>query len=564
MGSAMYSFATLLCVVAATARSASAGAVASDGAHSAPFTLSNTIGSSMVLQRGSPQSSLWGFAAPGATVSTTFVGCSGCPPVPDATTGADGVWRAAVPPLAATAVPFNVSFSTAGSAPLLLTDVLVGDVLLCSGQSNQQLSIAMALNATAEIAALPAYGATVRIFYAAGNAAGAPQVDLPRPAMAWARLGSGAGAASWGGFSATCWYTGRSLWASLGGGAVPVGLVEAAVGGTAVRNWVPTEALAMCPQPYNSPIPYGTGPYAHAELFNGMIAPFSTGPTAFRAIVWDQAESDSYPQTPLGYYGCQTAAMVPAWRAALGAPALPFVFLHLQPYTGAAGLEDLRAAQLVALAHPATGVASAVDLGDPASPFGNVHFRNKQVAGDRLATALRFLGGDAAAAAVYPCVKTHRVPTLPVRTVTLTLTPPPLPLKLSDRPLFCPKWPTTQLTALPWWTLHFSAQARRVMRPRCPSHSSPRPLAPAAPTAPPSKCWGRMAPCTTRRRRWRARAAWASASPPPRCPRACTPWGAPTRGRSGPWPPFTARAGSPCFPGGRRSRWQGRPARRPL
>jgi len=267
-----------------------------------------------------------------------------------------------------------------------------------------QLSISMALNASAEIAALPSYGATVRVFYAAGYPAPTPQVDLPRPAMAWARLGAAAGAANWGGFSATCWYTGRSLWASLGAGAVPVGLVESSVGGTAVRNWAPVEALAACPQPYNSPKPYGTTPYAHSELFNGMVGPFGTGPTAFRAVVWDQAESDSFPQTPVGYYGCQTAAMVPAWRAALGAPALLWVFVHLQPYTGSGPccLEDLRASQLVALSHAATGVASAVDLGDPSSPVGNVHFRNKQVIGDRLATALRFLGGDAAAAAVYP------------------------------------------------------------------------------------------------------------------------------------------------------------------
>lgn len=366
-----------------------------------PFSLSNTIGDSMVLQRDTVLSTLWGFAAPGAVVSTAL-DCVGCPSVPGATAGADGVWRATVPPLAATAAPFNISFSTPGETTLALSDVLVGDVLLCSGQSNQQVSISMALNASAEIAALPQYGATVRIFYAAEFSSSAPLVDLPAPAMAWARLGAGAGAASWRGFSATCWYTGRSLWAALGRGAVPVGLVESSVGGTAVRQWAPIEALAACPQPYNAPAPYGTKPYAHAELFNGMVAPYGTGPTQFRAIVFDQAESDSFPQTPVGYYGCQTAAMVPAWRALLGAAALPFVFVHLQPYTGADGLEDLRAAQLVALSHGATGVATAIDLGDPDSPFGNVHFRNKQVIGDRLATALRALAGDAAASQLYP------------------------------------------------------------------------------------------------------------------------------------------------------------------
>ena len=89
----------------------------------------------MVLQRGVPLTSLWGFAAPGASVSTTL-DCGGCPPVPDATAGADGVWRAQVPPLLPTAVPFNVTFTTAGAPAITLTDVLVGDVLLCSGQSN--------------------------------------------------------------------------------------------------------------------------------------------------------------------------------------------------------------------------------------------------------------------------------------------------------------------------------------------------------------------------------------------------------------------------------------------
>ena len=85
----------------------------------------------MVLQRGVPLTSLWGYAAPGASVSTTL-GCGGCPPVPDATAGADGVWRAVVPPLTASPLPFNVSFSTPGAAPLTLIDVVVGDVLLCS------------------------------------------------------------------------------------------------------------------------------------------------------------------------------------------------------------------------------------------------------------------------------------------------------------------------------------------------------------------------------------------------------------------------------------------------
>lgn len=370
-------------------------------ADATPFSLSQTLGSSMVLQRNVALTSLWGFAAPGAVVSTVMT-CDGCPTIADATTGADGVWRASTPPLATTVLPFNVTFTSSGQPPLTLTDVLVGETLLCAGQSNMALSIAMALNATEEIAALPLYGATIRFMYTAEDQQTSPLIDLPRPAIAWSRMGASAGGASWGGFSATCWFTGRSLWVSLGSGAVPVGLVESSVGGTAIRQWSPIEALAACPQPYNSPIPYGTTPYNHAQLFNGMVAPFGTGPTQFAAIVFDQAESDSFPQTPVGYYGCQTSAMIAAWRSLFGNPLLPFVFIHLQPYTGGGDLEDLRSFQLVALSQPATAYATAIDLGDPASPYGNVHFQNKQVIGDRLSTAFRALGGDTAASAIYP------------------------------------------------------------------------------------------------------------------------------------------------------------------
>ena len=71
-----------------------------------------------------------------------------------------------------------------------------------------------------------------------------------------------------------------------------------------------------------------------ARRFNAMIAPFGTGPTSFSFVLWDQAESDSFPQTNPGYYGCQTLAHVNTWRELFRVPLLPWVFVHLQPYTG--------------------------------------------------------------------------------------------------------------------------------------------------------------------------------------------------------------------------------------
>ena len=208
----------------------------------APFTLSATVGSSMVLQRDQPTTSLWGTAAAGTVVKATLSG-AGAPPPALATAGADGVWRASLPALPASAVPINITFTSDGAADVVITDVLVGDVVLCSGQSNMQLSLQMALNATAEIAATDAFGPMMRVFYIADSGQTSPQRDVGA-AVRWSRAGRASmGQSSWAGFSAQCWFTGRSLFQALGG-AVPFGLIESSVGGTAIRNWCPTAALA--------------------------------------------------------------------------------------------------------------------------------------------------------------------------------------------------------------------------------------------------------------------------------------------------------------------------------
>lgn len=352
----------------------------------------------MVIQRNTPTTAFWGYYSPGSVITVTMIGNTNPPPSPSINITTDtttGIWRAIYPAMVANINPFNLTFTDATSGTLLgqLQDIVTGDVILCSGQSNMQLSISMALNATEEIAAIDAYGPYIRVMYVGGNDQPFPTVDLTGGlAIPWSRANSASmGASSWGGFSATCWFYGRDLYNTLTmvnpSSPVPIGLVESCVGGTAIRNWSPFEALAMCDQPYNSPIPYGPAPYEHAELYNGMIAAFGTGPTNFATIVWDQAESDSFPQTPIGYYGCATVAQITHWRKLLfnNSP-VPWLFIHLQPYTGSGPccLEDLRANQLPALNLPNVGYATALDLGDPGSPYGNVHFQDKQTIAARL------------------------------------------------------------------------------------------------------------------------------------------------------------------------------------
>ena len=374
-------------------------------ASAASLALARSVGSSMVLQRDVPTSTLWGTADAGAVVTATLSTAPGAP-VP-ATAGPDGVWRTQLPAMPATAEPFSITFSAPGAASVTISDVLVGDVVLCSGQSNLQLSLQMGLNASAEINATDAFGAMIRVFYVAGSGQASPQRDVGA-SVPWSRAGRASmGQDSWSGFSGQCWFTGRSLFLALGG-AVPIGLVESSVGGTAIRQWAPTSALAQCSQPL-ADAAYGPGPYEHSQLFNGMVNGLGTGPMALRLVLWNQAESDSFPQTPIGYYGCQTIAQVNSWRALFRSPSLPWVFIHLQPYHGSGPccLEDLRQGQLAALMLPSVGVATAIDLGDPSSPYGDVHFRNKQASGARAAAAALAVAyppnaAPAAASMAYP------------------------------------------------------------------------------------------------------------------------------------------------------------------
>ena len=97
-------------------------------AHAA-FNVSNVFGSGMVLQRDQP-GLIWGFSTQGIVVSSNWFGA----PI-SATTGADGVWRLGFPSTGIVSTPFNMTFSSPGASDVIIDDILVGDVILCSGQS---------------------------------------------------------------------------------------------------------------------------------------------------------------------------------------------------------------------------------------------------------------------------------------------------------------------------------------------------------------------------------------------------------------------------------------------
>ncbi|MET0549178.1 MAG: sialate O-acetylesterase [Xanthomonas sp.] len=178
-----------------------------------------------VLQRDRPLS-VWGHAAPGATVSVTFARQS-----LSARADADGHWRATLQPIAAGG-PYDMTVR-AGQDRQVVRDVLMGDVWLCSGQSNMELPVWRALDANRELAA--ATQPSIRLFTVPKAAAVTPQEAFPA-AVAWGP----ASPETVREFSAACFYFARELQTTV---KVPMGLIQAAWGGARIEAWTSAEAL---------------------------------------------------------------------------------------------------------------------------------------------------------------------------------------------------------------------------------------------------------------------------------------------------------------------------------
>lgn len=180
-----------------------------------------------VLQREQPVP-VWGRAAPGATVSVTVAGRT-----VSTHAAADGRWQATLPSMAAGG-PHAMSVR-AGDATQIVHDVQIGDVWLCSGQSNMELPVRRTLDADSEIAS--ATQPKIRLFTVPKAAAVSPQSDFPA-SVAWHT----AAPDTVRDFSAACFYFARELQKTVD---VPMGLIQAAWGGSRIEAWTSTDALRM-------------------------------------------------------------------------------------------------------------------------------------------------------------------------------------------------------------------------------------------------------------------------------------------------------------------------------
>ena len=178
-----------------------------------------------VLQRDRPIP-VWGEATPGAEVKVSFAGKT-----VQAKAGTDGRWDAMLPALKAGG-PYTLTASS-GAASETANDILVGDVWLCSGQSNMELQVKRGLNTWAEIS--NAHNDRIRMLKVGLKESMVPRAHFIDPVQ-WRTTTPD----TVGEFSATCYYFARELQKRVD---VPMGLVDASWGGSRIEAWLSAQAL---------------------------------------------------------------------------------------------------------------------------------------------------------------------------------------------------------------------------------------------------------------------------------------------------------------------------------
>jgi len=368
---------------------------------SADVTLPRVIGSGMVLQSDLPVP-VWGWADVGEKVSVSFAGQTKM-----AKAGNDGKWMVKLDPLKASNK--STSLTISGNNKISLDNVLVGEVWICSGQSNMEWAIRSSMNAKEEIAASD--HPNIRLFNVPGH------TTSPVPNEKAARPGSWqvCSPKTSSGFSAVGYYFGRRLQKEL---EVPVGLIGSNWGGTRIEPWTTLEGFESVPElskianqvkNYKADTRVGGG--SPAAIYNSMVHPLT--PFAMRGGIWYQGESNG--GEGVTYYH-KKHALVNGWRKAFQNKDLGFYWVQLANFrqpnknpAGGDGWAKIREAQTKALDIPHTGMAVAIDLADAHNP-NDIHPRNKQDVGGRLAQwALHQTYGKKNLVPTGPLYKSHKI-----------------------------------------------------------------------------------------------------------------------------------------------------------
>jgi sialate O-acetylesterase len=375
----------------------------------AELRLPAIISDHMVLQRNQPNP-LWGWDTPGTEVKVTFAGQT-----KSARAGADGKWTVKLEPLPANDKPQNLTI--VGTETREVQDVLVGEVWMCSGQSNMGWTLSGDWNGDIEAAAsnLP----QLRLIKVPQVGTQELQKDFKgewRPSTPETARG----------FSAVGFYFGRLVHQVLG---VPVGLIDNAWGGSAAEAWIRRESIASdprfktlmenalktetrlqseaakadydkqlaqwrqdveqakaggkpAPRQPSSPFSWLAGNARPGNIFAGVVYP--TLGYGMKGVIWYQGESNAGRAWE---YAELFPFLIEQWRKEWNQGDFPFYWVQLadfmaeKPEPGESSWAELRESQTRTLKLPNTGQAVIIDIGEGR----DIHPRNKRDVASRLA-----------------------------------------------------------------------------------------------------------------------------------------------------------------------------------
>lgn len=342
------------------------------GSHSSLFaqiTLPSLFTDNMVLQQNF-EAPVWGWAEPG----TEIIVSGNWSRMPARTTVADseGKWMLKIKTTEAGG-PYELYINDS-----IIKNVMLGEVWICSGQSNMQMIVRDCENAKAEIA--KANYPNIRFFYVSRDEADEPNKDCYGRWESCTPKNTKM-------FSAVAYYFGKELHDEL---QTPIGLINISKGGSSAEAWINYNVLQSTPEgqfyieKYKKKIK-NTAPgilprdhHSPSSLYNAMLHPLM--PFGIKGAIWYQGETNT---TEHDLYKNLQTTLITSWRDEWAQGDFPFYFVQLAPFNyeqefiGAA----LRDAQRKTLEVSNTGMAVTMDIGTP----DNIHPTNKIEVGHRLA-----------------------------------------------------------------------------------------------------------------------------------------------------------------------------------
>jgi sialate O-acetylesterase len=344
--------------------------------------LPSVLSSNMVMQQDI-QAALWGWGAPNETVQIS----ASWSQTATATADATGKWSTKIQTpkaVAGTNQTKHTLIFVGKNNTLTLTNILIGDVYLCSGQSNMGFTMQPngtntlgVLNYATEIAAANYPNIRINKMTTYANAQYVPNENN---GSYWTDCNP----TNIAGYPAVPYYFARELYNNPNIN-IPIGLLAPAVGGSSVQSWMSRESLDADPLLKSTVLdPFDQSPslaYATAStvLYNGVIAPLI--PFSLKAFLWYQGEANNGTTTYVDIYNKLCSTMLADWRTSWGQGNIPFYYVQMPAYIYMS--TTLRDQQTNMLTVPNTGMVVSLDLAD--ADLGNIHPRNKKAVGLRMA-----------------------------------------------------------------------------------------------------------------------------------------------------------------------------------